>query len=125
MAGEKPKKHNQALGKWGEAQASAYLKAKGYIILEANYRTRYGEVDLITLDQQTVVFVEVKTRRTQTFGYPENSVNSAKRTHMVNSAQVYMQTQGEMDWRIDVIAVSISETNQPPEITHFENAIYD
>lgn len=125
MAGGKSKSHNQAFGKWGEAKAADYLKDKGYIILEMNYRTPYGEIDLIALDQQTVVFVEVKTRRTQTFGFPEDSVNSAKRTHMVNSAQVYMQTVGEMDWRIDVIAVSIRETNQPPEIIHFENAIYD
>lgn len=123
MAGGKSKSHNQAFGKWGEAKAADYLKDKGYIILDMNYRTAYGEIDLIALDQQTVVFVEVKTRRTQTFGFPEDSVTASKRTHIVHSAQSYMQSMGDMDWRIDVIAISLIGEEQILEITHFENAI--
>lgn len=123
MSGGKPTSHNQAFGKWGEAKAADYLKDKGYIILEKNYRTPYGEIDLIALDQQTVVFVEVKTRRTHTFGFPEDSVTESKRAHIIHSAQAYMENMGNLDWRIDVIAISLIGQGQPLEITHFENAI--
>ena len=128
----------QALGAWGEAQAAAYLQAKGYIILDRNARTPYGEIDLVTRQIFTatdelnnreaeglsmLVFVEVKTRRTKTFGYPEQSINQRKREHILASAQSYLQEHPELveDWRVDVIAIQRLRSNRPPEIVHFEN----
>ena len=68
------------LGKIGENEAKKYLLNKGYKILEQNYHARFGEIDLIALDewQNEIVFVEVKTRYTNRFGYPEDFVNQKK-----------------------------------------------
>ena len=132
------KTSRQALGAWGEDQAATFLKEKGYSIIERNVRTAYGEIDLVAVHQYSIqglkgenvqyemlVFVEVKTRSSRSFGYPEQSVNARKMLHMLASAQAYVQEHPELsrDWRIDVIAVTRLEKDAPPEITHFENAI--
>jgi putative endonuclease len=125
-------KTGQALGKWGESMAAKYLTARGYEILGHNLRTPYGEIDLIARmageslsDRDILVFVEVKTRTTTAFGYPEEAVNLRKRAHLLASAQYYMQTHPELDgdWRIDVIAIQHLAPGKPPAITHFENAV--
>lgn len=129
----------QRLGKWGETQAARYLEQRGYSIVGRNVRTPYGEIDLIarqptgvppdgTVQRQmdpVTVFVEVKTRSTRTFGYPEVSVTSRKQAHMLAAAQHYLQEQLELvgDWRIDVIAVMKLPNEIEPRITHFENVI--
>lgn len=130
----------QRLGRWGETQAARFLERRGYSILARNVRTPYGEIDLIARqpaginpDQegnprdsnQITVFVEVKTRSTRTFGYPEESVTSRKQTHMLEAAQHYLQEQAgvEGDWRIDVISVLKLPNEREPRITHFENVI--
>ena len=71
------------------------------------------------------MFVEVKARATPTFGYPEEAVNLRKQTHLLASAQYYMQAHPELDgdWRIDVIAIQRLFPGKPPVITHFENAV--
>jgi putative endonuclease len=129
---------NQALGAWGEAQAAAYLRSRGYIILDRNVRTPYGEIDLVARQFLTainelnsreeeelsmLVFIEVKTRRTKAFGYPEQSIDQRKREHILASAQSYLQEHPELveDWRVDVIAIQRFHSNRPPEIVHFEN----
>jgi len=118
-------KSAQRLGRWGESLAATYLVEHGYTILERNMRTSYGEIDLIARDGETIVFIEVKTGKTPTFGMPEISVNSRKQAHLLAAAQTYMQAhpdhQGE--WRIDVIAIQGSPTEKQPIITHFENAL--
>jgi putative endonuclease len=127
----------QALGRWGERQAAAYLQAQGYAILAHNARTAYGEIDLVArleTDAQTsagkppaplVVFVEVKTRSSRAYGLPEEAITAQKQAHMLASAQAYLQEHPELvgDWRIDVIAVQRYSGGQAPQITHFENAI--
>ena len=127
----------QNLGRWGEALAAEYLQKRGYTILERNARTPYGEIDLVA--QQTLpalsptdpagglltVFVEVKTRRTSTYGMPEASVTPRKQAHMLASAQAYLQAHPELpgNWRIDVLAIQRIHPNQAPVILHFENAL--
>jgi putative endonuclease len=127
MSGER-----QILGKWGESLAAEYLVAKGFIILGRNIRTPYGEIDLLarlpgkySQERDLLAFVEVKTRATPAFGYPEESVNTRKRAHLLSSAQYYMQEHPELDgdWRIDVIAIQRLDEGKPVEITHFENAV--
>lgn len=114
----------QDLGRWGEAQAADYLLARGYEILDRNVRTPNGEIDLLTRHEQMLVFVEVKTRTSTRFGYPEEAVNAAKQAHMQAAAEAYLQTQDEAatTWRLDVIAV-LYRRKGPPEITHFENVL--
>jgi len=119
------KTFRQALGRWGESLAADYLIQKNYEILERNVRTPYGEIDLIARQGSVTVFVEVKTRTSKSFGYPEDAVTPSKQAHMIAAAQFYLMSQPELDrdWRMDVIAVQRMRSGQPPKIDHFENAV--
>jgi putative endonuclease len=119
MVGQK-----QSLGRWGEERAAEYLEAKGYEILGHNIRTENGEIDLLARQESVLIFVEVKTRTSQDFGHPEESITETKRQHMTDAAESYLQSHPEhdSDWRVDVIAVRRGE-NLPPEVIHIENAL--
>lgn len=121
----KPSESKRELGRWGEDLASTYLREKGYQVLERNIHTPYGEIDLLARMGGSTVFIEVKTRSSETFGFPEESITNKKREHMIASAQHIMQSKPEWedDWRIDVIAIRRFRTDQEPEILHFENAV--
>jgi putative endonuclease len=115
---------NKRLGSWGEHTARLYLEGQGVQVLMTNVRTAYGEIDLIGRDEGDLVFFEVKTRRTHTFGYPEQSVNPKKQEHMLNSALDYLQSSQQMDtpWRIDVVAIE-KEANKEIKVTWFKHAL--
>ncbi len=117
-------KSNQMVGKWGERLAANYLEQRGYEILEVNYRTHYGEIDLVAQQGDVLVFVEVKSRRGTTLGMPEISVTPKKRAHLLAAIQVYFLVHPELhgNCRVDVIAIRRLGQDQPPEIVHFENA---
>jgi len=112
---------NQRIGKWGEKAAATYLNEHGYEIVEVNVRTPYGEIDLIAKKDDLLVFVEVKSRTSNTFGPPEVAVTPRKQQHMISCAEYYAQQNGIDHWQIDVIAVE--QVDGRTEITHFENAI--
>lgn len=116
--------HNQELGKWGEDCAFAYMESKGFKVLDRNVRTPEGEIDLIVLDGDTLVFVEVKTRSNHQAGYPEEAVTDVKLEHMINSAERWLQDhlEYEKNLRLDVIAVIGVINSQNPQIEWFENA---
>jgi putative endonuclease len=125
------KTSRQNLGKWGEDLAASYLCDRGYTILDRNLRTPYGEIDLImrapdSEEEPTIVFIEVKTRSSASFGLPEISVDSRKQEHLVNSALSYMQDHPDLGcgWRIDVISIQKIKGGNP-HLTHFENAVGD
>ena len=107
------------LGALGETVAAAHLEAQGLKIVGSNFRTRYGEVDLIAEDSGTLVFVEVKTRRSLAFGAPEESVTPRKRARLAKVAAAYLQLHGleQQDWRIDVVGVALQRTG-PATINH-------
>lgn len=115
----------QVIGKWGESLAADFLSKKGYKILARNFRTEYGEIDLIVTREDVLIFVEVKTRTSNEFGYPEDAITKQKREHLLDSAQAYLQNHPEFegDWRIDVIAIWRKDRNAPQQIIHFENAL--
>jgi putative endonuclease len=114
---------NQELGKWGEQEASDYLFKKGYKILGRNIRTPHGEIDILASLDQILIFVEVKTRGSSTFGNPEISIDARKLNHMEASALFYVQNNKyEGTWQCDAIAILKSQT-KPIEIVHFENVI--
>jgi putative endonuclease len=118
----------QELGRWGEAHAADYLQQQGYTVIARNVRTPYGEIDLIVQQKsegETIaVFVEVKTRTSKTFGYPEEAITPRKRLNLISAVQHYLQEHPDlvMNWRIDVIAIE-RYPERSPIINHFENAL--
>lgn len=120
----------QTLGAWGERLAGDYLLQKGYTILFRNARTPYGELDLVACQMEEavspVVFIEVKTRSSSSFGTPEQAVDARKQEHLRNAALHFLQTRPELgdNWRFDVVSIE-RRGNAEPLITHFENAFGD
>ena len=107
-------------GNQGEALAAGYLESKGFGILERQYSQPYGEIDLICLDGDEVVFVEVKSRRTNQYGYPEDSVTPKKIKHLLRVIESYLVSSHRVDkqWRIDVVAIEFYY--EPPRVTHLK-----
>ena len=112
------------LGKRGENLAAEFLIARGFSIIARNVRTPYGELDLVGFQPETLVIFEVKTRRTDTYGFPEDAISTTKRAHLMASAQAFIQDHPELpgNWRIDVIAINL-RPDKKPEIEWFENAV--
>lgn len=106
-------------GNKGEEDAAAFLLKQGWTILEKQYRSPFGEVDLIALDRDIVVFVEVKSRRSSAYGFPEESVTKRKRRHLAAAAHCYLTVKGweERPFRIDVL--SLLYDTPSPTIEHF------
>ena len=115
--------HNRSIGQKGESIAAAYLEENGYIIIDRNYRTPHGEIDLIAAKGEVITFVEVKTRTSNSLGPPEISITSRKIEHMRNAAEYFIQQHPEMtnDWRIDVITIQLKSNQSVPIVDHFEN----
>ena len=111
----------KALGKEGEKQAARFLKKKGLKILEHNYRTRSGEIDLIAKDKQELVFVEVKTRSGEEFGSALEAVDSRKCRQIARVASEYLMKHDGFDQptRFDVIGILIQDS---VHIEHIKNA---
>ena len=113
------------LGRWGEALAAEYLRKKGYRILEAGWRCRFGEIDLIAADKRYICFVEVKLRKSGTFGSAAAFVDGRKQEKLRTTAQIYlMENESELQPRFDVVEIyAPAGTNTlKPEITLIENA---
>jgi putative endonuclease len=111
----------QKVGRWGEELASVFLINKGYQIIARNVRTPYGEIDILAIFNNYLVFTEVKTRTNRIFGNPEIALTPRKLLHMEASATYYIQNIGyEGGWQLDAISILIIGEN-PPEIIHFEN----
>ncbi len=119
------KTSRQRTGSWGEAVASDFLAAQGFVILGKNVRTPYGELDLVAQKGRLIIFVEVKTRRNDHYGMPEESVTFKKQAHLRDAAEAYLLDHPELDddWRIDVIAIRKKSNQEVPEIIWFENAL--
>jgi putative endonuclease len=110
----------QSVGRWGEQAAAEYLEKQGYQILARNFRSGHSEVDIIARQENVLVFVEVKARSSNRYGYPEYAVSPKKRQHILSAAEKYILEHPEFQtWRVDVIAVE-GETGKA-KFTHFEN----
>lgn len=100
------------LGAEREALAAEYLQGRGYRILERNYRTRTGEIDLVAKDGAVLVFVEVKYRKDASCGSPLSAVDARKQQRIARTARCYLMERGygtETDCRFDVVAITGSE----------------
>jgi len=116
------KLHNLDIGRLGEDIAKGYLEKKGYSIIDQNYKNKYAEIDLICQHENTIVFVEVKTRMGEQFGIPEDAINRNKLRRLIRNAQVYMMRKNyDMDFRIDGICIVLDKNKQIKRIEHYEN----
>ncbi len=112
-------------GPSGEELAVQYLQEKGYKILERNYRFEHGEIDIVALDGQMLVFVEVKARRSTRFGEPEEAMTDVKVKNLCATADGYMfeHKMEDQSCRFDVIAIKYNPGASKPVIRHHEHAI--
>ena len=112
-------------GAWGEALAAKYLQKKRYKIVATNYRSRFGEIDLIVADRKFLVFVEVKLRKSDRFAQAMEFVDSRKQQRLRATAGIYLaQNPTELPCRFDVIEIYAPEgvSTAKPIINHLEDA---
>jgi len=105
------------LGQRGEILAVTFLKKKGYKVIEQNFKTRIGEIDIIASDGKTLVFIEVKTRESISYGQPFEAVNSFKRRKISNVALLYLKRFKEVPpCRFDVVSINYSQGRPEVEL---------
>ncbi len=112
----------QNLGREGEGIAERYLKKQGFKLLERNYRCPVGELDLVALDRKVLVFVEVKTRTSDSAGSPLESVDRRKQRQIIKTALYFLSQKRlhDQDARFDVIGISLGQG--APVVEHIRNA---
>lgn len=111
--------HNQKLGKEGEKIARSYLKKNGWKILEKNYKTPFGEIDIIAKKEDVIAFIEVKTRLSDIFGLPSEAVTNQRKLRYIRGANYYFTGKIiDCTVRFDIIEVFKKQLN------HIENAFY-
>jgi putative endonuclease len=116
-------KHNE-IGTNGELLAVNFLKNKGLLILETNWRSGKKEIDIIAESSDSIVFVEVKTRSSFHFGYPEEAVTPAKKNLLKAAAEdYYEQKKPAKPIRFDIISI-LQNNKLPKEIIHIEDAFF-
>lgn len=116
---------NNLAGAWGEALAAAYLQKKRYKIVTANYRCRYGEIDLIVANRKCLVFVEVKLRKNDRFASAYEFVDQYKQDRLRTTAELYLsQNPTTLQPRFDVIEIYAPQgtATVKPQIHHMEGA---
>ncbi|GAC1359273.1 MAG: YraN family protein [Ktedonobacteraceae bacterium] len=121
---EQKKVARQWLGRTGERLAAERLVASGYHILERNFRCAHGEIDLVAEHEADLVFVEVKTRRGEGYGRPEEAVTARKQRKIMQVASYYLDLHNcaERSWRIDVVAVQMTRAGKLEEIRVYQHA---
>lgn len=113
--------HNQNLGRQGEELATSFLKEKGFEILHKNWRYKKAEIDIIGQLKDTLVFVEVKCRKSEFFGRPEQAINHKKEELYKLAAENYLEV-NNLDHEIRFDVISIIHNNNKTEIEHFISA---
>lgn len=114
--------HQYQFGKSSEAIAVKHLKKQKYKLLAQNYRTKFGEIDIIAKDKRTIVFIEVKARKSDQFGHPKGAVTYQKQKRIVRVAMQYLKETGLSDVKARFDVVSILLKNGKPEIEIIKNA---
>lgn len=113
------------LGRWGEGIAAEYLRKKRYTIVAANYRCRFGEIDLIAENRQFLVFVEVKLRKSAAFAEAMEFVDRRKQERLKETAAIYLsQNETQKQPRFDVIEIYAPDgmETKRPAVRHLEDA---
>ena len=118
-----------SLGQWGERQARLYLEAAGYGIVAANFRCRAGEIDIVAITGDELVFVEVKTRRGDAFGQAEESISPTRAERLAAVAEEFLQSRSafpydsETPWRIDLVCVNLDSGGKLLNVNHIKHAV--
>lgn len=114
----------RSLGERGELAAMKFLKRKGYAVIAHSQKGRMGEIDLVAVDQRTVVFIEVKTRQSDHRGTPAEAVDDDKQKKLCRLAHTYLKRHNllENPARFDVVGLTWPTNAKQPEIEHFVNA---
>lgn len=113
------------IGNQAEQVAQQYLEANGFSFLDKNFSCRQGEIDLIMLDKNTIVFVEVKYRKNNTFSYIEESINHAKQKRLIHTSLMYLQKHPKYcDYQARFDVILITNTNDNAEIKWISNAFH-
>ncbi|MBI4947423.1 MAG: YraN family protein [Bacteroidetes bacterium] len=114
--------HNQT-GTKGEDIAASYLEKQGYALLEKNWRFGHEEIDIIASNDSTLVIAEVKTRKSNHFGEPEEFVTRQKQKHLIKAANAYIEKKDlDLEVRFDIISILLSGSEQ--KIIHIEDAFH-
>ncbi len=114
------------IGKAGEAAARAFVaKNLGYEIIETNFRTPEGEIDIVAKSDETFIFIEVKTRTNKSFGFGVEQISSAKAMKLQATGQRFLEISGNpnADWRIDLLSISMTKDGRIKDVSHIESAI--
>lgn len=118
--------YRQRLGRFGEKIAENYLEHYGYAIVGRNFKTYYGEIDLIAQKGDEILFCEVKTRTATVYGYPEEAVDCRKVRHLLKATGAYLeQKEINIFWRLDIISVEINKAGKYAKIRWFKNVSED
>lgn len=115
---------NRAIGSYGEELATNYLLKKGYVLLDKNYRNRYGEIDLIFKFKDIIIFIEVKSRYNTLYGLPKESVTYFKQNRILSLCNYYIITKRLFNYncRFDVIEIYFNNINNDFKINHLEDS---
>ena len=112
--------HNE-LGKWGEETAAAYLEEKGYKIIERDWKSGHHDLDIVAIEDYTLVIVEVKTRRSRLFGAPEEAIDYKKRQSLQSAINHYVKSHHlGSSVRFDIISI-VGTIGSRPEIDHIKD----
>jgi len=116
---------NKDTGRSGEKMAAAFLRRRGYKVIGANVRTPFGELDLVAEQGGYTVFIEIKTRVTDSLGPPSLSITWAKQANIIRNALWYLMRYGLSDsfWRIDIASVKLDPFGRLEYIEVIENAV--
>jgi len=117
--------HSRDIGALGEKIAAEYLTGLGYMIREKNFRSREGEIDIIDEKDDFLVFIEVRTRTSNSYGTPEESVTIQKKERLIALAEAYIEDREDLpsSWRIDVVAIELGPKREVSRLEIIENAI--
>ena len=116
---------SRLLGRWGEERAAAYLRDKGYLLKAANWRCRFGELDLVAEDGTCLCFVEVKLRKSAAYGSAAEFVDRRKQSRLRATAELWlMRHPTDLQPRFDVVEIYAPQgtDTKKPEIFHLKNA---
>lgn len=114
-------KNNRKKGIIGEEIAAKYLLSKGYKIIDKNYRTNIGEIDIIALENDVLAFIEVKTRTSVNYGYPYEAVNWKKQDKIIKTSLIYIKHKNMRNYQIRYDIIEVYLINEG-KINHIENA---
>jgi len=112
-------------GLLGETIAAKFLRSRGYLIIETNFFTPFGEIDLVAKKDGYTIFIEVKTRISDQFGSPLLSITRSKKRSIIKNSLCYMKRNGliENPCRIDVISIILNDNGELKTLEHIKNAI--